>query len=69
MVIAMIAPELAKVIKPKDCATIDHMVTALAPLPPANFAEAIVTVVEMVDKDNVAKGKKRDLPICPVAGS
>jgi len=69
MVIAMIAPELAKVIKPKDCATIDHMVTALAPLPPANFAETIVTVVEMVNKGDVAKGKKPDLPICPVAGS
>ncbi|MEP7008282.1 MAG: hypothetical protein ABI810_20045 [Sphingomonas bacterium] len=69
MVIAMLAPELAKAIKPKDCATIDHMVTSLAPLPPANFADAIVTVIEMVDKGNIAKGKKRDLPICPVAGS
>jgi len=69
MVIAMLAPELAKAIKPKDCATIDHMLTTLAPLPPTNFAEAVVTVFELVDKDNAAKGKKRDLPICPVAGS
>jgi len=69
MVIAMIAPELAKAIKPKDCATIDHMLTQLAPLPPMNFAETVVTVIELVDKDNIAKGKKRDLPICPVAGT
>ena len=69
MLIAMLAPELAKAIKPKDCATIDHMLTELAPLPPVNFAETIVSVIELVDKDNAAKGKKRDLPICPVAGS
>lgn len=69
MVIAMIAPELAKAIKTKDCATIDHMLTELAPLPPANFAEAIVTILELVNKNDIAKGKKSDLPICPVAGS
>lgn len=69
MVIAMLAPELAKAIKPKDCATIDHMLTELAPLPPVNFAETIVSVIELVNKDNAAKGKKQDLPICPVAGS
>jgi hypothetical protein len=69
MVIAMLAPELVKAIKPKDCATIDHMLTALAPLPPANFADAIVSVIELVDKDKAANGKKRDLPICPMAGS
>jgi hypothetical protein len=45
------------------------MVTELAPLPPANFAEAIVTVIELVNKGDVAKGKKPDLPICPVAES
>jgi len=69
MVIAMLAPELAKAIKPKDCGMIDHVLTQLAPLPATNFAELIVTILEMVDKDNIAKGKKRDLPICPLAGS
>jgi len=69
MIIAMLAPELAKAIKPKDCGTINHMLTELSPLPPVNFAETVVSILELVDKDNAAKGKKRDLPICPVTGS
>ena len=65
LLVAMIAPALTKAIKPKDCPMIDHMLTALEPLPPANLAEVIVSVLELDSADKLAKGKPNDVPICP----
>ncbi|GAA0334961.1 hypothetical protein GCM10009087_51620 [Sphingomonas oligophenolica] len=66
MLFAMIAPAVAKSIKPGDCAAIDHMMTQLAPLPPANLAEIIVTILELDSASKTAKGKPDNLPICPM---
>ncbi len=65
MLFALISPAIAKTIKPKDCAMIDHMMTELAPLPPANLAEIVVTIIELDSAGKRAKGKPDDLPICP----
>ena len=65
MLVALIAPAIAKSIKPADCAPIDHMVTQLAPLPPANLAEIIVTILELDSASKRAKGKPDNMPICP----
>ena len=61
----MIVPMIANEIKPKDCAAIDHIVTQLAPLPPGNLVELVITVLELESASKASKGKKDGLPICP----
>ena len=68
MVIAMVARNSPSD-QAEDCATIDHMVTALAPLPPANSAEAIVRGRDRWTRAMPPRARSEDLPICPVAGS
>ncbi len=65
MMSALLAPIIAKDIKTKDCAKINRIVTLIAPLPPRNAAELVVTVLQMRKE----KGPKDDLPICPAVGS
>lgn len=66
MLAIMVAPMISKGIKPADCGAIDHIMTLLAPLPPRNAAELVVTIVQMKgDKDK--KGGKSAFDICPVA--
>jgi hypothetical protein len=61
----LIVPMIAKEIKPQDCGKIDHIVNQLAPLPPQNLVELIVSVLEMTGDSRASKGKKNDFPICP----
>ncbi|MES2055484.1 MAG: hypothetical protein V4564_06090 [Pseudomonadota bacterium] len=61
MMATMMAPIIAKDIKPKDCAQIDRIATLLAPLPPRNAAELVVTLIQLAgDKKESSK-----LPVCP----
>jgi hypothetical protein len=63
---AALAPLLVGRIAPKDCGTIDHLLTLLAPLPPQNMAGVIVTTLHYL-KTEKAKGKNvavPDLPLC-----
>jgi hypothetical protein len=66
MLAAMIVPMIAKAIKPKDCAAVDHIVTLLEPLPAHNSAELVTTVLQLSAADKAAKGEKQGLPICPM---
>jgi len=61
----LIVPMIAKEIKPQDCGKIDHIVSQLAPLPPKNLVELIVSVLEIAGDSRTGKGKKNDFPICP----
>jgi hypothetical protein len=61
----MIAPMIANEIKPRDCAAIDHIMTQLAPLPPGNLVELVITVLELESASKASKGKRDGLPICP----
>lgn len=57
---AMVTQLISNEIKPKDCATIGKIYGDLAPLPSANLASLLITVVQATAKD----GKKQDIPIC-----
>ena len=65
---ALILPAITKGVKPKDCVAIEHIVSLLAPLPPHNAAELLVTILELKSAKE-KPGTKSDLPICPAAGS
>ncbi|MCJ8159809.1 hypothetical protein [Sphingomonas sp. LaA6.9] len=70
---AMIVPQLSAEIKPKDCGAINRMIELFEPLPPANMAGAIATILQIVARDEAAQAKKKgrknspgdDLNICP----
>lgn len=64
---ALLAPAIAKDIKPADCPRIDHIVTLLAPLPPRNAADLVVEILQLTNAADAHKGKKSDLPLCPAA--
>lgn len=66
MLSAMLVPEITKAIKPADCATIDHIVTLLAPLPPRNAADLIVTIMQL--KSTKQKSSESPVPICAKTG-
>lgn len=63
---SLLVPQLVGRINPADCGTLDRLVTALAPLPPRNTANVIVTALTYF-KAEKAKGKNiatPDLPLC-----
>ncbi|MGY4395922.1 hypothetical protein ACVWZA_001095 [Sphingomonas sp. UYAg733] len=61
---AIVAPLITKDIKVNDCAAINRIATLIAPLPPRNAAELVVTILQL-SKD---RGAKQNLPICPAVG-
>lgn len=64
---AGVSGEIAKDVKAKDCATVDRVLYALEPLPPANMSMLIGTLMEAVGRDN--KPGKGKFPICPPESS
>ncbi|MES2338477.1 MAG: hypothetical protein V4537_10305 [Pseudomonadota bacterium] len=68
MVTAMIAPMLAKEVKPKDCANIDRVLTLIDPLPAKNTAALVVAILDMSGKAKGGKGSN-GFNLCPVAAS
>ncbi|QNA83929.1 hypothetical protein G4G27_07965 [Sphingomonas sp. So64.6b] len=62
---AIVAPLITKDIKAKDCPAINRITTLIAPLPPRDAAELVVTILQL-SKD---KGAKQNLPICPMTAS
>ena len=59
MIGAMIGALATEKLKPKDCETIEHVVTLLSPLPPANVAGLILLAVSESQKS------KGPFSICP----
>lgn len=63
----LLGTQLVGRIAPRDCGTIDRLVTLLEPLPPRNTAGIIVTTLRYL-KAEKARGKNvgvPDLPLCP----
>ena len=66
LLVTLLVPQLVGRINPGDCATIDRLVTELAPLPPRNAAGVVVTALQFL-KSEKARGKSvevPDLPLC-----
>lgn len=63
MISTMIAELIAKDFKPKDCPTIDRILTLIEPLPPRNAAALIVTILQATQKP----GKKSSFTVCPMS--
>lgn len=60
---AGISSEITKGLKASDCATVDRVLEALEPLPPANMSMLIRVVLEASSRDGkTGKGK---FPLCP----
>lgn len=65
MIGSMIAPMLAKEIKPADCPAIDRVMTLIDPLPARNTAALIVTILDLSNR----KDKPSAIAICPATRS
>jgi hypothetical protein len=63
MIGSLVAPMITKDIKPKDCTQINRIVTLIAPLPPSNAAELIVTLMQLGGE----KKETSKLPVCPAS--
>lgn len=61
---AMLTQLIGNEIKPKDCQTIAKIYGDLEPMPSANLASLVITIVQATAKD----GKKQDIPICKARG-
>lgn len=70
LVTAFMPKDLVKNIKPEQCGAIERLVVALAPLPPANFASVVTSIVVISQKDEKGdgdmSGKGPDFNICPI---
>ena len=70
LLVTLVVPQLVGRIEPADCATVERMVTLLAPLPPRNIAGLVVTALAHL-KAEKERGKAvdvPDLPLCPDTG-
>lgn len=70
LLVTLVVPQLVGRIEPADCATVERMVTLIAPLPPRNIAGLVVTALAHL-KAEKARGKAvdvPDLPLCPDPG-
>ncbi|WP_373492552.1 hypothetical protein [Parasphingorhabdus sp.] len=61
---AMLTQLIGNEIKPKDCQAIGKIYGDLEPMPSANLASLVITIVQATAKD----GKKQDIPICKARG-
>lgn len=64
---AVVSGEISKDVKPKDCGTIDSVLKALEPLPPANLSTLIGVLLQAVGQDS--KQKRGKFPICATPNS
>ena len=58
-------------IAPKDCGTVDRLVTALEPLPPRNAADVVVTTLQYLSTQKPQPGRPNPaaaLPLCAAGG-
>lgn len=60
----MLVAEVTKTIHIQDCASIERIVTALAPLPPHNTADVAAQILMLTIQAKARRGEKIDLPVC-----
>jgi len=63
---SLLVPQIVGRIAVRDCATIDHLVTLLEPLPPRNTAGIVVETLRYLKADKARRGVVAvpDLPLC-----
>lgn len=60
----MLVAQVTKTINVRDCASIERIVTALAPLPPRNTADVAAQILLLTIQAKTRRGEKIDLPVC-----
>lgn len=65
MMAGMIGPVIAAEVKPESCPAVDRVLADLAPLPPANAASLLVTLLEFGAAARKERGKPLPFEFCP----
>ncbi|WP_277970820.1 hypothetical protein [Sphingomonas echinoides] len=60
----MLVAQVTKTINVRDCASIERIVSALAPLPPRNTADVAAQILMLTIQAKTRRGEKIDLPVC-----
>lgn len=68
MLTSLFAPQITGRIQPRDCSTLDRMVTLLEPLPARNTAGIVVATLQYLKSEH-ARGAMRDAPDLPVCAA
>jgi hypothetical protein len=68
MLTSLFAPQITGRIQPRDCATLDQLVTLLEPLPARNTAGIVVATLQYLKAEH-ARGAMRDAPDLPVCAA
>lgn len=68
MLTSLFAPQITGRIQPRDCPTLDRLVTLLEPLPARNTAGIVVATLQYLKAEH-ARGGLRDAPDLPVCAA
>lgn len=60
----MLVAQVTKTINVRDCASIERIVSALAPLPPRNTADVAAQILMLTIQAKARRGERIDLPVC-----
>ncbi len=60
----LLVAQVTKTINVRDCASIERIYTALAPLPPRNTADVAAQILLLTIQAKARRGDKIDLPVC-----
>ena len=68
---SLLVPQIVGRIAPRDCGTIDRLVSLLQPLPPRNTAGIVVETLRYLKADKARRGDRSgpDLPLCTLTGN
>ena len=68
---SLLVPQIVGRIAPRDCGTIDRLVTLLQPLPPRNTAGIVVETLRYLKMEKARRGDRSgpDLPLCTTMGN
>ena len=68
---SLLVPQIVGRIAPRDCGTIDRLITLLQPLPPRNTAGIVVETLRYLKADKARQGVRMvpDLPLCTIQGN
>jgi hypothetical protein len=64
LIAALIPGLIATKIKPHQCGQIDHILTMLAPLPPRNIANVVVSIIGLAEENDPRAQQKLPVALC-----
>lgn len=68
MLTSLFAPQITGRLQPRDCSTLDRLVTLLEPLPARNTAGIVVATLQYIKAEH-ARGAMRDAPDLPICAA